>query len=121
MRAAAIRRILGRLHFHAGEGELGITSVFLRGLDQRAHLNRELRFGERASKSWGKYLLPGVQWAISPVSPWQEDGPMRFKVQLVVCAEDGQEDTVHEITVLEKGCHRIEHLGLRACLKRFML
>ena len=28
------------------------------------------------------------------------DGPMRFKVQLVVCAEDGQEETVHELVVL---------------------
>jgi hypothetical protein len=27
---------------------------------------------------------------------------MRFKVQLVVCAEDGQEETVHEMMVLEK-------------------
>jgi hypothetical protein len=37
---------------------------------------------------------------------------MRFKVQLVVCAEDGQEDTVHEMSVLDKTCQRIEHLGL---------
>jgi hypothetical protein len=37
---------------------------------------------------------------------------MRFKVQLVVYAEDGQEDTVHEMTVLDKACQRIEHLGL---------
>jgi hypothetical protein len=37
---------------------------------------------------------------------------MRFKVQLVVCAEDGQEDTVHEMMVLDKACQRIEHLGL---------
>src|SRR5262245_55708401 len=37
---------------------------------------------------------------------------MRLKVQLVVCAEDEQEDTVHEMIVLEKACQRIEHLGL---------
>jgi hypothetical protein len=37
---------------------------------------------------------------------------MRLKVQLVVCAEDGQEDTVHEMMVLDKACQRIEHLGL---------
>jgi hypothetical protein len=37
---------------------------------------------------------------------------MRFKVQLVVCAEDGQEDTVHELTVLDKPCQRLEHLSL---------
>jgi hypothetical protein len=37
---------------------------------------------------------------------------MRVKVQLLVCAEDGQEDTVYEMTVLDKACQRIEHLGL---------
>jgi hypothetical protein len=37
---------------------------------------------------------------------------MRFKVQLVVCAEDGQEDTVHELMVLDKPCQRLEHLSL---------
>jgi hypothetical protein len=37
---------------------------------------------------------------------------MRSKVQLVVCTEDGQEDTVHEMMVLDKACQRIEHLGL---------
>jgi hypothetical protein len=37
---------------------------------------------------------------------------MRLKVQLVVCAEDEQEDTVHEMMVLDKACQRIEHLGL---------
>ena len=37
---------------------------------------------------------------------------MRFKVELVVCTEDGQEDTVHEMMVLDKACQRIEHLGL---------
>jgi hypothetical protein len=37
---------------------------------------------------------------------------MRFKVQLVVCAEDGQEETVHELVVLDKAYHNIEHLGL---------
>jgi hypothetical protein len=37
---------------------------------------------------------------------------MRFKVQLVVCAEDGQEETEHEMMVLDKACHHIEHLGL---------
>jgi hypothetical protein len=39
---------------------------------------------------------------------------MRFKVQFVVCAEDGQEDTVHEIMVIDKACQRIAHLAVRA-------
>jgi hypothetical protein len=39
---------------------------------------------------------------------------MQFKVQLVVCAEDGQEDTVHEMTVLDKAHQHIEHLAVRA-------
>jgi hypothetical protein len=38
---------------------------------------------------------------------------MRFTVPLVVCAEDGQEDTGPEMSVLDKACQRIDHLGLR--------
>jgi hypothetical protein len=37
---------------------------------------------------------------------------MRFKVQLAICADDGGTDTIHEVAVLEKDCHRIEQLGL---------
>ena len=37
---------------------------------------------------------------------------MRVKVQLIICADDEPTDTIHEVAVLEKGCHRIEHLGL---------
>jgi hypothetical protein len=37
---------------------------------------------------------------------------MRFKVQLVVCAEDDQEETGHEMMILDKVCQRIAHLGL---------
>ncbi len=37
---------------------------------------------------------------------------MKLKVQLVVCAEDGREEHVQEIAVLDKECQHIEHLGL---------
>ena len=37
---------------------------------------------------------------------------MRVKVQLVICADDEGMDTIHEVAVLEKDCHRIEQLGL---------
>jgi hypothetical protein len=37
---------------------------------------------------------------------------MKMKVQLVVCAEDGRAEEVHEIAVVEKSHERIEHLGL---------
>jgi hypothetical protein len=48
---------------------------------------------------------------------------MRIKVQLVMCAEDGGEEQVQEIAVVEKPHQRIEHLGLmlaeaKAVLKR---
>jgi hypothetical protein len=36
---------------------------------------------------------------------------MKIKVQLVVCAEDGREEQVQEIAVVEKPYQRIEHLG----------
>jgi len=38
--------------------------------------------------------------------------PMKLKVQLVVCADDGHEEQVQEVAILEKDCQRIEHLGL---------
>ena len=37
---------------------------------------------------------------------------MKLKVQLVVCAEDGREEHVQEIAVLDKECQHMEHLGL---------
>jgi hypothetical protein len=36
---------------------------------------------------------------------------MKIKVQLVVCAEDGREEQVQEVAVLEKPHQQIEHLG----------
>jgi glycyl-tRNA synthetase (class II) len=37
---------------------------------------------------------------------------MKLKVQLVVCDDDGHEETFTDVVVLEKACQRIEHLGL---------
>src|SRR5215510_11392166 len=37
---------------------------------------------------------------------------VKIKVQLVVCAEDGREEQVQEIAMVEKPHQRIEHLGL---------
>jgi hypothetical protein len=38
--------------------------------------------------------------------------PMKIRVQLVVCDDDGHEATFTDVAVLEKACQRIEHLGL---------
>ena len=37
---------------------------------------------------------------------------MRVKLQLVMCSDDGQEETVTDIVTLKKDAQRIEHLGL---------
>ena len=37
---------------------------------------------------------------------------MRVKLQLVLCSDDGREETVTDIVSLKKDYHRIEHLGL---------
>ena len=37
---------------------------------------------------------------------------MRVKLQLVICHDDGQEETVTDVITLNKNNHRIEHLGL---------
>jgi hypothetical protein len=38
--------------------------------------------------------------------------PMQFKVQPLLCANEGHEETTHEIAILEKDCQRIEYRGL---------
>jgi hypothetical protein len=37
---------------------------------------------------------------------------MQFKVQPLLCANEGYEETTHEIAILEKDCRRIEYRGL---------
>jgi len=37
---------------------------------------------------------------------------MHVKLQLVMCTDDGREETVTDIVTLQKDCQRIEHLGL---------
>ena len=37
---------------------------------------------------------------------------MRVKLQLVLCNDDGHEETVTDIVTLKKDYRRIEHLGL---------
>jgi hypothetical protein len=37
---------------------------------------------------------------------------MKVKVQLVVCDDDGHDETVTDVVVLEKACQRIEQVGL---------
>ena len=37
---------------------------------------------------------------------------MKTRVQLVVCDDNGHEETFTDVAVLEKACQRIEHLGL---------
>src|SRR5262245_35807108 len=36
---------------------------------------------------------------------------MKLKVQLIVCAEDGREEQVSEVAMVEKSHQQIEHLG----------
>jgi hypothetical protein len=37
---------------------------------------------------------------------------MRVKLQLVICQDDGHEETVTDVIALNKNNQRIEHLGL---------
>ena len=37
---------------------------------------------------------------------------MRVTLQLVLCSDDGRDETVTDIVTLNKDCQRIEHLGL---------
>src|SRR5215510_7810578 len=37
---------------------------------------------------------------------------MRVKLQLVICSDEGQEETITDVITLDKDHRRIEHLGL---------
>ena len=37
---------------------------------------------------------------------------MRVKLQLVMCSDDGRDETVTDLVTLKKDSHRIEQLGL---------
>jgi hypothetical protein len=37
---------------------------------------------------------------------------MRVKLQLVICSDDGQDETIADVVTLKKDHRRIEHLGL---------
>jgi hypothetical protein len=46
---------------------------------------------------------------------------MRVKLQLVICHDDGQEETVTDIITLNKNNQRIEHLGLSLAESKHLL
>jgi hypothetical protein len=49
---------------------------------------------------------------IIPPPPEPEELPMRVKLQLVMCSDDGHEETVTDLVTLQKDSTRLEHLGL---------
>ncbi len=46
---------------------------------------------------------------------------MRVKLQLVICSDDGREETVTDIVTLKKESKRIEHLGLTLAEAKHLL
>src|SRR5215510_1523696 len=46
---------------------------------------------------------------------------MKIKVQLIVCAEDGREEQVSEVTMVEKSHQQIEHLGFTSAEAKRLL
>jgi hypothetical protein len=66
---------------------------------------------EECIKSLG--IAPPAGWIkLYGQNIWRGGGDMRVKVQLVICADAEGTDTIHDVAVLEKDCHRIEQLGL---------
>jgi hypothetical protein len=43
---------------------------------------------------------------------------MHVTLQLVICHDDGQEDTVTDVITLNKNNHRSEHLGLSLAVSK---
>ena len=48
----------------------------------------------------------------SPATRTRRSSRMRVKLQLVLCSDEGQEETVTDVITLNKNHQRIEHLGL---------
>src|SRR5256885_10232587 len=48
----------------------------------------------------------------SPATRTRRSSCMRVKLQLVMCSDEGQEETVTDVITLNKNSQRIEHLGL---------
>ena len=48
----------------------------------------------------------------SPATQTRRSSRMRVKLQLVMCSDEGQEETVTDVITLNKNNQRIEHLGL---------
>jgi len=46
---------------------------------------------------------------------------MRVKLQLVICHDEGQEETVTDVSALNKNQQRIEHLGLTLAEAKHLL
>ena len=42
---------------------------------------------------------------------------MKIKIQLVVCDDDGHEETCTDVVVLEKACKRIERFCRKFCVE----
>src|SRR6266516_4371218 len=48
----------------------------------------------------------------APATRTRRSARMRVKLQLVLCSDEGQEETVTDVITLNKNSQRIEHLGL---------
>src|SRR5256885_4320724 len=48
----------------------------------------------------------------APATRTRRSSRMRVKLQLVMCSDEGQEETVTDVITLNKNSQRIEHLGL---------
>src|SRR5437867_7230598 len=60
----------------------------------------------------GNFKTP-VEWlCYSPVTRTRRSPRMRVKLQLVMCNDEGDEETVTDVITLNKNNQRIEHLGL---------
>jgi uncharacterized protein YqiB (DUF1249 family) len=51
----------------------------------------------------------------SPATRTWRSPSLRVKLQLLICHDAGQEETVTDVVALNKHQQRIEHLGLKHC------
>src|SRR5882724_1277152 len=61
---------------------------------------------------WGQPHISARIPASLPYHPSWRTAPMKMTVQLVVCEDDGREETITDVVILEKTCQQIEQVGL---------
>jgi hypothetical protein len=61
---------------------------------------------------WGQpHISARIPASLAPHPSWRT-APMKMIVQFVVCEDDGREETITDVVILERTCQQLEQVGL---------